>query len=311
MAYATGTAATTLDLFNAILAFAVANAGFTEAERRTETISSNSYTVVALKKTSPSTRYWWFRARTNEIWGMPTTGIGANWSGISGRPTYDKRIKPISESFPVYHLFTEGTVVHAAFQNSSGYWQHLSFGDITKYGSWTGGHYFDGNTLNEGSYSNNTETAFHAWLFTTPQGTGSAADSAGSYGKIYIPYNAKNFGKIGDGTAADAANNNVAALGFAYGVYNTIVSASPNSFNGRSPGVPVNFFLRDNRSGGSNLWMPIGYVPNIRLVNIEALAPEDLINTDWMVFPMQSKNVGLDDNYVNSGNYGFAIKKVT
>jgi hypothetical protein len=52
----------------------------------------------------------------------------------------------------------------------------------------------------------------------------------------------------------------------------------------------------------------MGYVPNLRLINIALLNPKDVVNTDWMVFPLQSKT-GLSGSYAKTLNYGWAVRK--
>lgn len=309
MAYATGSATTTANLMDAIVAFAAAQLGATEAVRRTETISSISRTVVCLQKGSS---YWWFYWSSNEVRGMPATGSGgATWAAVTGRPTNDTRLRPIAEPFTSYHLFSDGTVVHAAIEMSGGWWQHLSFGDVTKVGSWTGGHYVCLQNAEFGSGAFNTPTSVdHEWLFRSLASSFSTSFSSGEASFMYVPYNGKNYAAMFGSTTNHASYNNVSTTGFASELVTSgPVDQTPNAFNNRSPGFPVQVFLRDNQSGGSNLSRMLGSIPGVRIINIKNLNAKDLINTDWMVFPMQSKNLGSSGVFANSGNYGVAFKK--
>lgn len=289
---------------DALMAFAVANAGMTETVRRTETISSQSWTVVCLSK---SGRHWWFRWRTSSVFGMPSSSnAGAAWATLTDRPSQDAEVAPIIEPYTSYHFFTEGTCVHAAVEMSNGAYVHMSFGDITKFGSWTGGHYFaNTRTLyNDPSHYNIPDSNNHHFMF---MGFDKGVVSNTQRSIMYVPYNSKNYAYIQDSVVSGF--NTVIAAGFSGGIYNRFIANSPNAFNDRTVGVPIMMYLLENASGGSNLHMPLGYVPNIRFINIRDLAPKDLVNTDWMVFPLQSKNTGLQNSYANSGNYGWAIRK--
>jgi hypothetical protein len=310
MTYATGSATTTANLMDAVLAFAVANAGMTEVVRRTETISSISRTVVCLQKGSS---YFWFYWSSNEVRGMPATGSGGStWATVTGRPTNDSRLFPLAEPYTSYHLFTEGNVVHAAFETSAGWWQHMSFGNITKVGSWTGGHYvYMQNVDVSASFFNNPVSSEHRWLFKSlGMSTSSSINFTSGQGSfIHAVHNSKNYGAF-DGSSTTHTNyNTIHPSGFMVGIFDQVLTCAPSAFNNRSPAFPVNIFLRDNASGGSNLLRLAGSVPSVRILNIKNLNAKDLINTDWMVFPLQSKNLGSSGNYVNSGNYGVAYKK--
>lgn len=305
--YATGSATTCTILMDAFLAFAVANAGMTEAVRRTETISSQSHTVVCLSKGG---RYWWFRYRSNTISMKPATSSGGTtWSNIPSGPATESRIEPVFEPFTSYHFFTEGTVCHLAVEMSNGSYFLASFGDVTKFGTWTGGHYtaVTNTAYTSSSFYNNTTYSGHSWLFTGGSASGLSTSNQ-DYSMMYVPYDGKDYALV-SGTSNVTGYGALTTTGFTPGVYDRFVSHSPSAYNNRSPGLPVFFFLRDNMSGGSNLRMPLGYVPGIRLINIRNLNPKDVINTDWMVFPMQSKNVGLLNFYTNSGEYGWAIQQ--
>ena len=46
-------------------------------------------------------------------------------------------------AFPSYHIFYDQDFVHAVIEDQSGVYRHLCFGEIAKYGTWTGGAYID------------------------------------------------------------------------------------------------------------------------------------------------------------------------
>lgn len=310
MAYTTGSAATTAALIDTILSFAVAQLGATEVHRGVDA-DDNSYTIICLAKGSS---YWWFRVKANTVYHMPcksgTFTGGSGWSDITDAPLYATLWSPITEPYTSYHLFSEGNVVHAVAEMSNGAYTMLSFGDIVKYDSWTGGAFsesFYGYTQHTSHYNSPT-SAFHGHQFPGRASTVFASTGAG---RMYLPYNGKDYATFGYSLAGDANFNAIHATGWALDVYNGIISNSPNAFNNRTAGIPVNVFLYDDEPDpvGSDLYVPLGVIPGVRLINIQNLNPKDVINNDWMVFPIQSKNLGLLNSFVNTGNYGWALQQ--
>jgi hypothetical protein len=252
------------------------------------------------------------------MYGMPaTSSAGASWSAITGRPASESRMAPIIQPFTSYHFFSEGTTVHMAAEMSSGAYTHLNFGDITKYGSWTGGQYLavTRTAFASASYFDVVSPFRHGWPFTGYQSDndmGSGSPNNG-WSFIYLPYNSRDFATLGQtGYASGVTTYNRT---YTFGFSQHIVDASgpmpyaPNAYNNRSLGLRLEVFLKDAISGGSGLLRPIGYIPNIRLINIANLNPKDVVNTDWMVFPCQFKNGALLNSYATSGNFGWAVRQ--
>lgn len=299
----------------AVVSFAVSNAGMTVAVSRTETILAASWEVRCLSKGSS---YFWLRWKSDDVYGMPATAsTGATWAAVTGRPTDDSRWYPVSAPFNSYHLFTDGTMVHCAAEQSVGAWQHFTFGDITKYGSWTGGH-FVGMTYtwwnNSTIFLTNPAPAanYSACGFTMTDAPFGFVSSNGTYSYLYAPKSGRDYASA-QGAATPATYNKMFVWGYGgggtnIGDYEQLATAQLNNFNGRTPGLRMEAFMYDD--GASLHWMPIGYFSNIRMVNIRDLSPADTINTDWMVFPLCKKSAGGTFNVATtSANYGWAIRK--
>lgn len=320
MTYATGSATTIPNLMDAMSTFAQANTGMTETIRRTETIKNRanvneSMTVICLTK---GTSRWWFAYGATDVQAFLADGAtGTVWFVTGGvQAPSVSRLWPIAPPFTSYHLFTEGTVVHLAIEMSSGAWTHLNFGDITKYGTWTGGSYIGvvNAETNISSFFGNANSAGINGLFgeigASPFGTGHGSTT----GKIRIVKGTRNYGNL-DGastvTVDDAITTPVTSLGFTSGVIDTLTRDTPNVFNNRVTGPRLEVFVSDAASifaGGTGLWLPIGFIPNIRIINIALLNPKDVVNTDWMTFPIQAKT-GLAANYASTFNNGWAVRK--
>lgn len=313
MTYATGSATTIANVMDAMSTFAQAHAGMTESVRRTETIVNSlalpeSMTVICLTKGSSN---WWFAYGLVDCRGFLADSDGGTvffTTGAVQAPSVTL-LSTIAAPFTSYHLFTEGTVVHVAFEMSSGAWTHLNFGDITKYGTWTGGSYLGAVTVVffSGIFAVNG-------IFGDQQNNPFGAGQSTLTSKIRVSKGSRNYGNF-DGYSAtlnvnDGVTTPACAASWSPGLFDTILRDQPNVFNNRAMGVRMELFISDTNgifSGGTNLWLPLGFVPNIRFVNIALLNPKDLINTDWMVFPIQAKSA--ISGFATTGNFGIAVRK--
>jgi hypothetical protein len=319
MTYATGSASTIANVMDAMSLFAQANAGMTETKRRAENIinrvgASELMTVICLTKGLSN---WWFAYGATDCQGfLADSNGGTVWHTTGGVQAGISRVWPISPPFTSYHLFTEGSVVHIAFEMSSGAWAHINFGDITKYGTWTGGSFFgftnaDGFLGTQVPGSGNNVNGFNA-IFGELQGnaTGDGASSFTTW--IRMTKGARSYGHCSPLlNLDDGATTPVIALGLTVGVADQLTRDQPNIFNNRAMGPRLELFASDTNvifTGGTNLWLPIGYVPNIRFISIALLNPKDLINTNWMTFPLQSKT-GLNGSFAQTFSYGIAVSK--
>lgn len=320
MTYATGSAATIPNVMDAMSTFAQANAGMTESKRRTENIinhagASESMTVICLTK---GTSNWWFAYGATDCQGfLADTNNGTVYHNTAGVQSSVTRIFPIAAPFTSYHLFTEGSVVHVAFEMSSGAWTHLNFGDITKYGAWTGGSYLgvDNQDLSGAGlttfFGNGVGNAIFGGVNNfNPFGAGDSAQAS----KIRITKGSRSYG-VFDGAPNLATNDGgttpCCALAVTAGVIDALTRDSPNIFNNRAMGPRLEVFVSDTSvifAGGTNQWLPIGFIPNIRFINVALLNPKDLINTDWMAFPIQSKT-GSVGNFQKTSGAGLAVRK--
>jgi hypothetical protein len=133
-------------------------------------------------------------------------------------------------------------------------------------------------------------------------------------------YNSKNFGAMdaSDSTTPTGYNlvcnvgglQNGATTPNAAGVSPCILPAyGPNVYAPyRSAGVPIEYQLLKNAD--DTLWYDLGTVEGARFVNITNEEAGDVIDTNWIVYPLSIKgNTGSLNNYVSSANYGIAYYK--
>lgn len=314
MAFTQTTASSIEDVISQICAYAVANAGYTDCGM--VTIGGNS--VYSISK--GSIYYSFRRDYVNPMYDIlcrmsysisgtaePTKSNGQwDWTRTS--------LYGFQGPYPNLYIFTEGTCVHAVLELTTGVFTHISFGQITKTETFTGGEYISGmyqharsgtptlyNFNGPGSSplfsgDGNTGTSFGG---RSPTG-GCIRDLAGGA----LNSSSADFCIIGGG------NNNAtgkAACGSTIGgLTEKIFQDAPNVATLRSIILPMYITLRDTVSGLKRF---SGYVPNIRLVPMTYLDPGETILNDWQVFPFVAKESD-GYNYPASGKWGLAYRKV-
>lgn len=230
-------------------------------------------------------------------------------------------------------------------------YQHFSIGVIDKAStSWTGGEYMDGCSVNH-SLVNGWDEVDGTWHYTNRkvlsgslryQFNANNQDTEASYmqpgilrvvGIKDISNVAQNYAMLGfrpwDDTIAKTHFTGFAGVvGMLGGVTrgytvneSVLTSAtatrraalmeSPNSWNGRTAGFGVDLFAMDLYNTPKTS-MYLGSVPGIRFIRIDGLSDRQLINNEWMVFPIWSRgaaHVSADETgYPTSGNFGIAYK---
>lgn len=332
MSYETGTATDFSDLMSKLITFATSYCGFTYEStfNRTESLSydgtstGTSYTIRCLSRGGV---YWWFRFTTSNMFCLLSTGTGATWNTIANRSPNDSEVNCLSGTY-VYRFFEVDDSLHVALiRTYSGVvsYRHFSFGKIQKYGSWTGGEYFTGSydEVSGSSYYNTKLSQYHCRLFGNKvgyvvSGNGSAVGSRASYGVIRCTYNSKNYANIDRAyNDIETGMNEAVTMGglrrHAH-VGQTGMSPSidpdksPNLWSDTAAATPIHFMLYDN--AGASRFLDMGYLTGIRFLNVQNLTPDQLVNTDWRVYPLSYQSETGSANYAASGNMGIAFREV-
>jgi hypothetical protein len=221
--------------------------------------------------------------------------------------------------FTAYHFFAgEGDepYIYVVVEVSSGIFRHFGFGNLKKFGTWTGGEFVYGHLmytvdpdgilssghsfLLDGLTSSTSECAtMHAeglprqgvnekWVCFTNRNTTSGTDTAGEDRQTII------------GCSRQGG----------WGAYLSWMRySSPNAFK---PLFPIMIWDLDT-SQNPVIYRYLGEMPDISLVNMHAFTPGQEITVGgdtWMVFPWIRKRFE-EDNNQESANGGVAYKKVT
>ena len=305
------------DVIGAICAYAVANAGFTDA-------GTTVVNTVTHRRISKGGIFWTFwKDGTNfttryRIACRMSYSIAANVEPNNSNGQYNRSFCSFYNfqgPFPNVYLCSEGTCVHCVVELTTGAFTHISIGQITKTETFVGGEYIG--------------CMYQDYLLGTPQ---QYSFGGASYGTLFAGDNARGLGMGGAAfeggvirdLAGKAAYNNYkdfpaiggtnnfpadyrACCGSSmFGPTTEIFRDAPNVATLRSPVFPMYMFLRDPTSGLKRM---SGYIPNVRLCPMDYLDNGETILNDWQVFPMVAKE---SDKYSFplSGNWGLAYRKV-
>lgn len=297
MAYQTGVTSSRDDLISTLVSFLVAN-GF-QAGPQWGVGSDNYYSV---KKGDVYYNIQVPVAQNGYIY--LNTGLSAGEFDLTGQvlaSPYSCRVDNLGGPHVGYHFFTDGFGVNVAVEVVTNVFVHFNFGELQKNGDFIGGQYVTGTSV--GSYGAGWFDIFNAYNTTTFETTSvgsSVSNYSAAYGHVRTP--------IGGPTASLGRNVQASrawSTGLADNAGRPLVQASPNAFNGRSVLVPIN--IVQGSSGDTGPYYQLGTVGNARFLNIANLNPKEMVNTDWMVFPLSQKN-GPGTSYINSANYGIAYR---
>lgn len=307
MAYQTGVTSSLSDLISTLLAFADAN-GFDLGPTGVYTGagvsgSSATFNIASLVKNgvyylfaqpTTGTTYLWMNTAS-----AYTGGTTASWTAVHASWC---RVDNLAGPHVGYHMFSDGSGVNVAVEIVTNVFAHFNFGELQKNGDYEGGQYVTGLCVYQiGAQTLNDITSDYNYIPFGASDVGSQVSVRGSVrGHVRTP--------VSGPTSAIERNTGTVTynMGIASTVGRPLIFASPNAANGRAVLVPI--ALVQASSGTTGPFYQLGYVGNARLLNIANLQPKEVVNTDWMVFPVSQKN-GPATTYINSANYGIAYRK--
>lgn len=312
--YQTGTASSGLALHQIMEYFAVNTLGWNLLDTNAWEKVGNSATDANRRRTT----YWsvgghyLFMANGYEAYDNYLAGgclEGHTTSGLGGIPysyadqqgyVYVGTADELYGPFTKYHLFggTEGVNGHylyAVVETTAGIFTHFGIGTLNQIGS-VSTSFCVGLNWNMGTnYWRSATTHYHQRMFDS-----NAAYNSGGRGHVSHHQRLP----VGEGECSYFGNNGTYQVyGGAVGGMNAeFIQDTPNTMNGRVMLMPNHIRLEDPDSAWYRI---IGIAPAFRSLNISNLQTEDIVDTDWMVFPMKAKNTTTGPN---SGNYGWAYK---
>lgn len=330
MAFETGTATDLDDLLTKMVAFAVAQAGFTEITKITGTGEQSDMYI--LQKGSI---YWWFLGDSTTVtdygtngWVdmrmMNTTPTLGNRTSTSYAQQYNSRAQLWNRydgPYTNYFFYTNGNSVNVVIEVTPLVFTHWSFGVMDKFGTWTGGEFITSSYLHWQTGWNQTNdewtggiSSYGAIPFN--QGNISSGTNKGT-GFVYFPQSSmgdyRDWAPIGSTVTSSQRAYSVCpheVPGTSYDIFHEpmeiLIYCSPNSFNGRAALFPTYFFLL--QASTSTRYAMLGHVDNVKILNMLSIDPKETIELEWDVYPIFQK-AGDPAVAAVTGNVALAYKR--
>lgn len=216
--------------------------------------------------------------------------------------------------FPSYYFFDSDTYLHVVVETSTDVFRHFGFGELTKFGDWTGGEYCYGHMR---ASSGTPITSTHCVGLDALFSDGSLRERCATVHLEGLPgmAGASKWGCVGNFTTApvnDPAGNARVLVrgGLRGGLIGRQFGIVPaGSASGLQPMYPIGLFYR-NLANSNCYWL--GWQTDVRGCNVRFHAPkaEVTIGSDvWVFFPMTKRTTAAE---TEASQYaGIAYKKVT
>lgn len=222
--------------------------------------------------------------------------------------------------FITRHFFTDGSLVVMVIETSQGIYRHHAFGKLSSYGDSNSGDFcggtvtfyrkgYDNRLNNNGNVDSygyaNSQRYIHPFI-TSNYNT---YDNLlyGEYAYNWVRHEDVFIVTSGYNAYASYSNNNtLTAVN-----YNTPWINGYNSYNGRTMLYPLQLDtckLYDLTQSNTPAIRPTFYSNMVALLNIRYHLPEDVINNEWVCFPLVTKLENLTDE-ISTVDFGVAYKK--
>ena len=319
MAYETGISTSLFDLLDKIRIFAAVR-GFTVNEN---TIVNSDTRRVYLQKDTANGGGLTFHLGLEAFVNSTATTTEIRMRGATGyTPSAALNLQPGAPSqsavmdfvgngpYVAYHLFsdTAGDYVHCVLEYSAGFFSHLVFGQLDKFGAYAGGHYCDavyvgGMPSDRGNY----QSSFSRMLFDN------IGVSAPARGQVSANLEL-NVWRMFDSTTGSPSSFDAYGNGRFSFTSRLLVGSQPNTLNLATPFIPIYIFTDIGGSNSGNR-TPLGVVKDLRLVWLQpfAVGQEVTLGPDtWKLFPMtrRSNLQNTADSLPNSWQLGYAYRKI-
>lgn len=313
---------TPAQLLSELRAFCLTHTTFTDAG------SIGAGDLLCLK--SPENWYYNFAFSTIDIKttcrnAKPSGNIMQGMSSFNGNVNNDYNLAETNGiTYPIVsrHLFTNGKLVVMVLEVQTGVYRHHAFGKFDMFGNGDGGEFVGGTVASKVNntvrllpkqtsvgYYKHIQTGYlvHPFLFGLIAGYDSSSTSLIDNKRTWIRYGAK-FIPI-NGTSYNTSSTNIQ---YCVGYNTPFYGGDANTYNGRSMLYPILWSIM--RGGNSSYAMqtiqqqPAFYTDLVALVDTTRVMPEDVLNNDWVAFPLVTKSTNMV-NETNTPYHGVAYKK--
>jgi hypothetical protein len=217
-----------------------------------------------------------------------------------------------SGPFSNVFLFAGTEYVFTVVEIASGIFRHIAFGELVKFGTFTGGTFYDATRADtsveaNSAFSSRSHRLFdNGWGNSTGLGGGGVRCDFDGETNYFAPFRSR--GDYATPTASGGMGGTTGSNVEASERVTKFYVHSVNEWTGVTPLQPV--MIRVERDAG--FWTSIGEVPGIRFLNMDRYAPGDefTIGSDtWKVFPWVRKGTSGSGTEQYSQNYALAYLK--
>lgn len=327
MPFTTSTNVSSLDSFlSDFVTYCVANAGFTDIGNT----AIGGDTLYRMSRTRDSlTTYWGFRNQVETSTSqsnitarcrlMHLSPDASNFDdGTSGSEHHTRMgVFDFAGPYTRYYFFTDVDSVFGVLEVRPGIYTHIAVGNMSKIGTWNGGEYLTANNFQRATGiwrapdSSTGPNIFTARTNLPANGTIGISyfrvDNAGSVNDFQGMGTNTN-GRAGSGNMAPSNLTGLSAQDISVNFGHSLIQlATPNTFNLRSPIMPV-FLFRESATVATRVHT-YGQVPNIGYLNMQNISPAALIDGNWRIIPLGQKT-GDNTQATVSGIYGVAYREI-
>nr|DAI43073.1 MAG TPA: hypothetical protein [Caudoviricetes sp.] len=316
-----GRIVTPLDMARKFKQFALASGLFTDAGN----ISGEQ--VYSLRHTDG----WFFNFNfSNEAIDLTMTKVKPNGAITAGMPSHNDaqyrntaynlaRTWKITYPLVSCHLIHTGKFIALVQEVANGIYRHTLVGKFDTYGMIDGGEFIGGTAAASNVYygrGTNAPVQFGDGLnnqqynIVCPFSSGVSTPTLDNrmtsatwirHDNVFIPCSANNWG-----TSKSNQEPNVSMQhGFTQPPYYWAFGA--NTFNGRVPQYPIEWMVHFPMSELGKPAIPMFYTNEISLLNVTNIQAGEIVNEDWICFPITNKNPDVAYEY-NTLGYGVAYK---
>jgi hypothetical protein len=301
--YETGTATDTTDLIDKLIAFATTN-GWTVNTPASGRVFTKGGLFFGLQ----------WGVSTVNVAGATGYNAGAAWNAQPGASGTQPLSNDMAGPFNSYHFFTDTApdYLHVVVEKTPGVYKHFMFGQLVKHGTFTGGEYIGAvywhptnvSSVVTPNYPNNT---YHALPFDGAASNAPAANRS----SVRADIDSKTDNWMLFQSANSYNGNHAKGAIRASTILEALQERTPNQFNQITPLLPM--MIAAERP--STVTSPLGYVPDMRLVNVSNIDPGAVVTIagiEWLVFPLIQKTQTFNvsgSTVPSSGTYGFAYRR--
>ena len=219
------------------------------------------------------------------------------------------RVNAIENGQPIgtYHFtFFTGGVVMVNILTNEGSWRHFCFGDIEKYGTFTGGAVILGHFVDQDIGFIDLPSAVDHLFFGMHPNT-IFNNQRGGYIRVDDADTTIRFRKVASSGITPVADHMSATMDSGDQEFNRINGTSPSTTTQASSLHPIGFAVPI--AVGSTKFSPIGVIRDVRFCNIQYLDNEQIFDTDWLAFSQGVKNdPDARPGTENTGYMGIVVK---